>query len=184
MTFDFPGYDLEFVHKSGCKDKSAHLFTLIFKFYSPVTRYYYILRAEYHREDVFAIKFYVQQHSKSNYRYSKITNRKDIGNILVTCAKVIPHLLNDFPTASFGLVASRSVDLKARKAESLQHNQRFKAYAYFALAKFGTKTFDHIAYDKISSYLLINKKCGNILEKEKAIINMFEETYETVPDIV
>lgn len=183
MTFDYPGYDLEFVQKRPCKDGSAHLFSLIFKFYSPVTKYIYILNADYHAEDIFAIKFYVKQHSKSDFKYSKITNKGDLPNILVTCAKVVPLLLEAFPTASFGFAASRSVDEKTLKVEDLPYNQRFQAYAYLVGTKFGTKTFAHVAYPKISSYLLINRKCGDVEEKERRIVCMFQETYNTLLDI-
>ena len=175
---------MNFVQKSHCKDRSAHLFTIIYKFYSPKTKYWYILRGEYHEEDVFAIKFYVKQHSKSDYKYSIITNKRDIGNILITCAKVVPLILKDYPKASFGIAASRSVDLATKNVERLYQNQRFQAYSYVIARKFGNETFKHIAYDKISSYLLLNKNCADIEAKEKAIIRMFQETYETLLDII
>ena len=183
MTFDYPGYELKFVQKRPCKDGSPHLFTLIFKFYSPVTKYFYILHADYHAEDVFAIKFYAKPHRKSEFKYSKITNRKDLGNILVTCAKAIPLLLLQYPNASFGFAAARSIDKKTKKVEDLPSNQRFETYRYIIKTKFGTKTFAHFDYPRISSYLLVNKNCGDVEEKEQALKTMFQETYNTLLDI-
>lgn len=184
MRFDYPGYDLDFVQKRPCKDGTAHKFTLVYKFYSPLTKYIYILHADYHDEDFFAIKFYVKQHSKSDFKYSKITNKGDLPNILVTCAKVVPVLLKEYPTASFGFAASRSLDEVTKKVEDLANNQRFQTYAYLAAQKFGTRTFAHIDFPKISSYLLLNKNCENIEEKQRRIIAMFQETYNTMLDIV
>ena len=113
-----------------------------------------------------AIKFYVKQHSKSDLKYSLITNKGDIGNILITCAKVVPLLLREYPNASFGFLASRSIDPESKKVEGYYKNQRFKTYVYLCLKKFGSQTFEHIAYEKISSYLLVNKKCGDVEKRE------------------
>ena len=84
MTFDYPGYSLKFVQKRPCKDGTAHLFTLIYKFYSPITRYIYIFHADFHEENVFALKFYAKKDRHSDYKYSKLTNKGDVANILIT----------------------------------------------------------------------------------------------------
>ena len=181
MSFDSLGYSLKFIQKDWCTDKTSHLFTCIYKFYSPRTRLQYILRADYHEEGVFAIKFYVQQHSKSDHKYSKVTNKGDVANILATCIKVIPILLKEYPEASFGLLGGRSIDKKASKVESYEENQRFRIYRTYASKKIGTKTFTHIEYTSISAYLLINNSCSNIEEKEARIKKMFIETY---PDLL
>lgn len=93
MRFDVPGYPLNFIQKEPCRDASAHEFTYIYKFFSPVTGYNYVIRADYHQEDVFAIKFYAQPHKHSDLKYSKITNRGDVPNILVSCLSLVPILL-------------------------------------------------------------------------------------------
>lgn len=59
MNFDYSGYDLKFIQCDKCKDGSKHLYTKIYKCYSSKTHYFYIVRAEYHELDVYAIKFYV-----------------------------------------------------------------------------------------------------------------------------
>lgn len=117
MTFDFPGYELRFIQIARCADDSSHLYTYIYKFHSPVTGYHYIVRAEYHDEDVFAIKFYCKKDRKSEYKYSKIVNKGDLGNIIMSCAKVIPLLLQTHPQVSFCFAASRSVDVRNNSIE-------------------------------------------------------------------
>lgn len=176
MNFDYEGYPLTFIQQQRCWDDSAHLFTRIYKFYSPITRYFYIVRAEYHDGDVFAIKFYCKKDRRSEFKYSKIVNKGDLGNVIMSCAKVIPMLLVDFPQASFAFAASPSIDRKGR-IEPAGTTQRFRLYCYMIPLKFGTVTFAHFAYDSVSSYLLLNRKSEYSKETiEKAFI----ETYETL----
>ena len=184
MTFDYEGYDIKLVQKRPCKDGSAHLFSLIYKFYSPVTKYFYILNADYHEGDFFAVKFYCKKDRHSDFKYSKIINKGDIGNILITCAKAIPLLLKDNPQASFGFIGSRTVDEASQKVESFINNQRFRIYKQLIPLKFGEQTFAHFAYEQLSGYLLINRHCGDIAEKEKELIKMLAATYNNLPDII
>lgn len=182
MNFNYPGYNLNFIQKSNCKDKSSHLFTIVYKFYSPITKYNYIINADYHLEDVFAIKFYCTKDKRSDYKYNKIVNKGDLGNIFITCAKVIPLLLQSYPTASFGFCGARSVDFKSKKVENYTNNQRFRIYKNIVSIKFGVKTFTHYEYEQISSYLLINNNC-NVIVNEKRIKKMFSSTYNNLPDL-
>ena len=75
MTFDYNGYDLKFIQCDKCNDESKHLYKKIYKFFSPITHYSYIIRAEYHELDVYAIKFYCKQFRHSDFKYSKIVSR-------------------------------------------------------------------------------------------------------------
>lgn len=157
MTFDFPGYPIKFIQQQRCTDDTPHDFTRIYKFFSPATRYFYILRAEYHQGDIFAIKFYCKKDRKSRYKYAKIVNRGDLGNIVMSCARVIPALLQIYPKASFAFAASPSVDNAGRR-EPIATTQRYRLYCYMIPRQFGQQTFAHFAYDKISSYLLYNRQ--------------------------
>ena len=183
MNFDYDGYQLKFIQKKACKDGSAHLFSLIYKFYSPVTKYYYILHADYHKGDFFAIKFYCKKDRHSEFKYSKIINRGDVGNILMTCVKVIPILLKDYPTASFGFIGSRSIDELSQKVEPYINNQRFRIYSNLIFLKFGEKTFAHFSYVQFSGYLLVNRQNGDIKIKEKEFVKMLSATYNNLLDI-
>ena len=141
------------------------------------------MHADYHRDDFFAIKFYCKKDRHSNFKYSKIINKGDIGNILMTCIKVVPILLNDYPAASFGFIASRSIDEASQKVESYINNQRFRIYSHLIFLKFGEKTFAHFTYTQISGYLLINRLCGDIKVKEKELVEMLSGTYNNLLDI-
>jgi hypothetical protein len=99
----------------------------------------------------------------------------------MTCVKVIPLLLNDYPEASFGFIGSRTVDEISRKVESFINNQRFRIYRQLIPLKFGQKTFAH--FEQISGYLLINRRCDDIKRKEKELIRMLAATYNNLPDI-
>lgn len=181
--FDSPGYELEFVQRSACKDGSDHLFTYIYKFYSPVTHYRYVVRAEYHRENVFGVKFYAKPHRGSDFKYSKLVNRGDTQNVLITCIKVIPLLLELHPTASFGFVAARSVDAKLAYTEKFSLTQRFRVYLHLATVRLGRDTFTHMSFPALSSYLLVNNKNTDVLAAAGLIYAMFERTYVVVPDV-
>lgn len=101
----------------------------------------------------------------------------------MTCVKVIPLLLIDYPEASFGFIGSRTVDEISQKVESFINNQRFRIYRQLIPLKFGEKTFAHFAYEQISGYLLINRRCYDIKEKEKELMRMLATTYNNLPDI-
>ncbi|RDB03480.1 hypothetical protein [Runella aurantiaca] len=183
MTFDYPGYDIKFIQKEPCKDITSHEYTLVFKFFSPVTKLHYIIRADYHKGDVFAIKFYCKQHRRSDRKYSIIINKGDIGNIFVTCIKVIPYILIYYPNASFGISGARTLDKKGM-VEDYKNNQRYRIYKELIPTKIGRLTFEHIEYEHVSSYLLVNRNCTDIQKTEKEIKQMFCNSYTDLFDVV
>lgn len=183
MRFDYPGYELDFVQRQRCKDQTAHLYTLIYKFYSPITRYHHIVRAECHEGNFYAIKFYCKKDRRSDYKYAKIINKGDALNILMTCLKVIPAILQDSPTASFGFIGARSMDKASGRFEPYYKTQRYRVYTELAKAKIGQATFEHIRYDAISSYLLINRNDGDLASKEAFIQHMVAQTYNDLLNI-
>jgi hypothetical protein len=177
VSFDSPGYELKYVHKQPNNYGDAHLFTLVFKFYSDKTKYNYVLRADYHSGDVFALKFYCKKDKKSEFKYSKLVNKKDVSNILITCLKAVPILLESYPTASFGFIGSRIIDVKSKKVENYSNTQRFRTYKKLIAEKIGTETFLHVEYEQISGYLLVNRACDDLESKERALVKMFADTY-------
>jgi hypothetical protein len=180
LRFDFTGYPLKFIQQQRCDDDTSHKFTRIYKFFSSITRYFYIVRAECHEAEVFAIKFYCKKDRKSEFKYSKIVNKGDLGNIIMSCAKVIPILLETYPTASFVFAASPSVDNK-RRVEPTAVTQRFRLYCYMIPLKFGEETFTHFAYDKISSYLLLNR---NSQQSKEDVEQMLMATYPSLSAVL
>lgn len=179
-------YELKFIQKESCRDGSDHLFTYIYKFFSPDTKLRYVLRAEYHTGDVFAIKFYNKAPRRSVFKYNIIVNRGYCLSILNTCLQVLRYLLVDFPEANFVLSSSRTVDLTNSRllTEDLKENQRFRIYKNFIQTRIGIGTFTHLFYSDISSYLLINNRNNDVRLKEQEILDMLQKTYENLPDVV
>jgi len=135
-------------------------------------------------ENVFALKFYAKKDRRSDYKYSKLTNKGDVGNILITCLKVIPLILMDYPNVSFGFVGSRTIDKASRTVEDFKNNQRFRVYRKIVEKKVGFHIFEHFTYEFISGYLLINKHGQQSIENRlKAIIKMFADTYQDLPGL-
>lgn len=127
------------------------------------------------------VKFYAKPHRKSDNKYRIVTDRGDIGNILITCIKIIPLLLEIYPNASFGLIGSPSIDKKSKRIENYNNNQRFKVYSEIAATKIGGIIFTHFKYEDISGYLLVNNCHKNVIEKRDAIKEMFKRTYNDIP---
>lgn len=119
--------------------------------------------------DFFAIKFYAKKDRKSLRKYQNVINKGDVSGVVVTAAKAIPYLLNDFPNASFGFFGSRTLDKKSRTLEPIKNNQRFKLYRYHIPQLIGSKTFQHYSYENGSAYSLINRNVGDINKYEKKI---------------
>lgn len=181
MLITSEGYELKFIQIHPVNDTTSHQKSYIYKFYSPKTKLIYILTADYHDNDFFAIKFYAKKDKRSDNKYSKIINKGDVGNILITCAKVIPILLKKYPKASFGFICSRTIDFYANKVEGHRKNQRFRLYTYHIPQMIGYKTFKHIAYKNASSYVLLNREIPDLILLEKRIKDMIIKTY---PDIL
>ena len=174
-------FKLSFVQKEKAfKKRDSFDYALVYKFHTTHTGQYqrlkYILRVEAY-DDVFAIKFYAARDRKLDNRYNRIIkahNYKNALRIFYTCASIIPYLLSKYPNASFAVNGAESLDLESDKVESKNKNQRFRIYRTIALNLFGRKTFEHIQYEEISSYLLVNRiGSNNINEKAERIKRMF-----------
>lgn len=149
----------------------------------------YVIRAEYHTENVYAIKFYCKKDKRSDHKYNKIINKNKFTTVIKifeTCLFLIPELLNQFHNCSFIIYSSRTIDFSNPKklTENLYENQRFRVYSKFIQDRIGNKTFTHIEYPSISSYLLINNNEKDIQSKELLIKEMLERTYINLPDVI
>lgn len=175
-------YPFHFIQSKLEKDESRHLKTYIYSFRSPVTRLKYIIRAEYHEEDVFCIKFYPTSLKHSEKKYSLLTNRHDVSRIIKTVSGVIVELLKEYPGACFAFYASPIFDSNTRRFEAGSCNKRYKVYFEFIKRFFGPELFAHFAYRNINGYLLVNRKHPDVDSKEKRISQMFIETYRQLPE--
>ena len=174
-------FKLTFIQKEkASSERDAFDYALIYRFYTERTDKYqrikYILRVEAY-DDVFAIKFYAARDRQLDDKYNRIIKAHDYKNalrIFRTCADIIPTLLKQFPNASFAVNGAESLDLESDKMESRVKNQRFRIYRTVALNLFGRQTFEHVQYEEVSSYLLVNRAgCSDIDEKAERIKQMF-----------
>ena len=175
------GYDIKFIQTH--PNNTHHQKRYVYKFFSLKTKLHYIVLADHHENDFFALKFYAKKDRKSNRKYSNIINKGDVSNILVTCAKAVPEILKLFPNASFGFIGARTIDLRSNKAEGYDRNQRYKIYSYHIPQLIGDKTFLHKSYKNVSSYILLNRNMEDLKGLEESIINSVRETYPYLLDI-
>ena len=178
------GYPLRFIQTHPEKYVGCHQKTFIFKFFATKIKSNYIVRAEQHNNDFFAVKFYAKQHRKSERKYNIVVNKGDVANILITCAKVIPSILQKFPLASFGFIGSRTIDIYSGKVENFDNNQRYKLYSHHIPQLIGDKTFLHKAYATASAYALLNRKINDIDLYEQKIKSMLIDHYDNILNIV
>lgn len=179
-------YPIKLIQKDICKDGSDHLFSYIYKFYCSELKLHYIIRAEYHSEDVFAVKFYCKNQRKSEYKYNKIINKHSYSSVIKifeTCLYIVPELLKEYPNCNFAIVSSPTIDISTSKklTEDIVKNQRFRIYTKFLQDRIGNEIFTHFMYEDISSYLLVNNNNPDVFKKELSIKKMFENTYNFLP---
>lgn len=83
-------------------------------------------------------------------------------------------IIEKYPNASFAVNGAESMDMESDKVESRSNNQRFRIYKKIALNLFGRKKFEHIEYENVSSYILVNRNsCQDVQEKAEYIKEMF-----------
>ena len=174
-------YELKYIQKEKPKSRDAFDFCLVYSFFtkSDPERIKYIVRAEF-QEDVIAIKFYAAKNSKSENKYHLILDKNRYRGtlcILMTCVNLIPMLLKDYPSSSFIIKASNTIDIKSKKEEDDSVNQRFRIYRWLFSETIGDQTFEHIEYKDVSVYLLVNKSNKDIDSKKKNIEKLFLTRY-------
>lgn len=181
MRITKTGYALNFIQSRVIGDESRHTKTHIYSFFSDQTKLKYILLVEEHDFDFYALKFYAKCHRKSDRKFNIIINKGDVFNILITCVKVIPILLEENPNASFGILGSRTIT-KENFVEPESNNKRFKIYSQLIPIVIGSNIFLHKEFPSLSGYLLLNKNHElNLNDLEIEIQKMITETYITLP---
>jgi hypothetical protein len=177
------GYPFKFVQKKKIRNSLGHNFTHIFTFYSSKNGLKYVVNIEEYEEELYAIKFYPKCLKRSEFKYNKIINKGDVINVLMTCASVIPYILKENKNASFGFVGSRTINSTNKFVESFNENKRYRIYSDLIKQVIGDQTFVHIEYEKISGYLLVNKRFGPISAKERKIKDVLNEIYTFVEQL-
>ena len=116
-------YKMIFIQKASPNVGDAFDFAYIYKFYSNrkdiCQRLKYIVRVEV-TNDIFAIKFYAARDKKLDNKYNRILkmhNYTETLRIFMTCASIVPLILQKFPLASFVINGAQSLDLESNKIE-------------------------------------------------------------------
>ena len=136
-------YKMIFIQKASPNVGDAFDFAYIYKFYSNrkdiCQRLKYIVRVEV-TNDIFAIKFYAARDKKLDNKYNRILkmhNYTETLRIFMTCASIVPLILQKFPLASFVINGAQSLDLESNKIEGRANDQRFRLYKNMATQLFG-----------------------------------------------
>lgn len=178
-------YELIFVQKVSPMFNDAFGFALIYKFFSDPSektqRIKYIIRAEIH-EDVIAIKFYAARDRKLDDKYNRILNTygyRGALKIFITCAYVVPKLMDLYPNSSFVINGASTIDIHRNKKEDHNTNQRFRIYRSLASKIIGDSLFEHYQFKEVSSYLLVRKEEGiDICDKKDRIRSLLIDRYD------
>lgn len=184
MLEKIQAYPIKFIQKASPNLDDAFDFCRVYRFYTDAIptcqRLKYIIRAEAH-ERVFAIKFYAARDKKLDNKYNRILGVYDYISalrILVTCASLIPELMQEFPEYSYIVNGARTIDIN-KKIENESETQRFRVYRALATKIIGTQSFEHYQFKEISSYLLVRKLLNiNIEDEKNRIKQMFLNRYE------
>jgi hypothetical protein len=104
---------------------------------------------------------------------------------VISCLKVIPILLQEYPLASFGFIGARSYDFSGNLIEPISNTQRFIIWSEVVKKKIGQVTFSHFEFPEASGYLLLNRQ-STVVEGERInlIKRMFIDTYSDFPDLM
>ncbi len=134
----------------------------------------YIINVEEYRHNIFAVKFYLKKHRKSENKYKFIEN---VGSdtaraIFSTCIEIMVHFLKTNPYSSFTYIASAS------KGESEKNNQRFRIYRYIFEISFPITDFDHKLYEEKSAYLILNRNYIQTQEDPQKLIKDIESLFK------
>lgn len=186
--FNSKEYKIIYVQKSSPLESDDFVLAEIYKFFSVDEQgkndFKYIIRAELHEHNVFAVKFYAARDRKLETKYNRLTNRGDAIKVIISCASILPLLLIKYPDASFAFNSSRTIDMYSDKIEGHLNNQRFRIYRHVTDGMVGRNTFEHYEFPEISSYLLVNRKsCLDPDASKETIRDMFINTYAITTDI-
>jgi hypothetical protein len=128
----------------------------------------YIVRVEeYEKQSLYAVKFYLKNHSLAENKYSISTNFGDAAVIVRTCIEIMLYFhKHKNPLASFVFIGATD-----SKETSDTNTKRFRVYKSIMEFHLTPKYFRHFAFEVQSLYLMLNIKQNNeILEQIEAIL--------------
>lgn len=126
---------------------------LIYHFKSKKSNLAYIVRVEHFDYDVYAVKFYLKNHSLSPDKYRLMTNTNEPRRVINTCINIMIDIWQNNDIASFGFVGASGMD-----EDSPGNTKRYRVYARMVATYFSSRYYLHKEDVDKSTYLLVNRK--------------------------
>lgn len=146
----------------------------LYHFKSTKSHLQYIVRVERYKYDIYAVKFYLKNHTDSKNKYSILTNTGEPRRIINTCINIMLSIYEKNIKASFGFIGAQGIGEK-----STYCTKRYHFYSKIIATYFSDACFYHKENKEKSAYLLINNKAlaanPNLI---KQIETFFIEQYD------
>lgn len=137
----------------------------------------YIVEVEIYTNDVYAVKFFVKNHSGSPFRYNNLTGNGDARRIIDTCLQIAIDLYKANDQISFCFIGAPTQ--KEFQETGYNNTKRFRVYSLISKFLINPETFTHTEVTESSFYVLLNnnglKKNPNLFE---TIRKMFNDNYD------
>jgi hypothetical protein len=165
-------YPFRFIQKD--KEPSEGLdYVFLYRFRSKKSKLAYMVRVEEYKLHVYAVKFYLKNHSLSDDKYRIMTNTHEPRRIINTCINIMLSIYNKDPMASFGFIGANGF------GEEVGCTKRYRVYSRIIATYFSDQFFYHKENISKSAYMLINnrslKEDPTLTEKIEAF---FMEQYD------
>lgn len=118
----------------------------------------YMVNVEEYDHHVYILKFCLESHQDNKHKFNVLTNigHSEARKVIYTCVQIGLSIYEKNSLASFGFVASPTID-ELRKT-GFSNTKRLIIYQYFAQLFFNQENFTHSLTEEQSSYLILNKK--------------------------
>jgi len=124
---------------------------LRYVFVSTKTNKKYIVEFELLPNDLYGMKFYLDDFKKSKNRYKMLTNLGEPRQVLRTLVAIGADFVQRFPECSIAFVGENKV------GEDKNYTQRYRVYKMLTATMVSDEKFVHVVLDEQSAYLLINR---------------------------
>lgn len=150
-------------HKSDLYESIWHNYSFVGK-----NKKRYIVIAEQFNYEVYAIKFYLQEHKSCEHKFSRITKQNECSRVITTVGKIMVELHNKNPYSSFVFVGSPML-----KGENQKNTKRYRLYSRVVENLISPLAFEHRHSKNQSAYLLLNRS-----NNEENLIGKIEEMFK------
>lgn len=146
---------------------------LRYSFISSKTGKKYIVEFEVFPNELYGMKFYLDDFKKSKNRYKMLTNLGEPRQVLRTLVAIGADFVQRFPESSIAFVGENKI------GEDKKNTQRYRVYKMLTATMVSGKQFVHVVLDEQSAYLLINKNVNNI---QQYILNVQQYMIDNYSD--